>query len=208
MAFVTNQALFRINQEFLALSASDSSISCSVDCFTVSKKPTSPSSPPFDSRLSAAAFGYPPQGTSSISAPHSHFHALLSAFCSGFPDYDFSEVRPWNFKLLSTPEEAQATVNWAFLNRLSNSAPTLTHLWFALEKEISPATCSIYQYDPDRPDGFSESGVTFNLCVFFLNEKLSRVVLVHLRVGGSDAESDGGDDDGDDLEVRYGFGAF
>jgi hypothetical protein len=208
MAFVANQTLFRINQELLALSASDSSISCSVECFTVAKKPTSGSSPPSDSRLSLSVFGYPPQGTSDFYAPRPHFHALLSTFCSAFPDYDFSEICPWNFKLLSSPEQAQVTVNWAFQNRLSNSAGVLTHLWFALEKEISPAACSIYQYDPDRPDGFSESGVTFNLCVLFLNEKLSKVVLVHLREGGLDANSDAEDDDGEDLEERYGFGAF
>jgi hypothetical protein len=208
MTFVTSQALFKVTQEFLTLTATQPAVHASVECFNVAPKnlpgsiPARTQSPPVPTPL---GFGLP--WGDSPSAPPNHFPALTTAFSAAFPDFDFSMVSPWNFKLISAPEQAQANVNWAFQMRLADCEPVLTNLWITLEKEISPATCSIYVYEPDRPDGFSECGAVFNMCYFYLNEKTNKVVLVHLREGGRDFNSDDEDDDGD-LEDRYGFSVF
>jgi hypothetical protein len=80
-------------------------------------------------------------------------------------------------------------------------------LWAALEKEIAPGTCSIYISEPDRPDGFSESGAVFNMCCFFLNERARKVVIVHLLEGTSNLYEDE-DEIEENLEERFGYGVF
>jgi hypothetical protein len=133
-----------------------------------------------------------------------HFPVLAAAISSGFPDYDFSSVCPWNFKLIGSPEQAQSNINWAFQTQIADSPATINLLWATLEKEIGPGRCSIYVYEPDSPDGFSESGAIFNMCCFFLNEKMGKVLLVHLQEGGQNYESDDADDLLEDVEERYG----
>jgi hypothetical protein len=83
----------------------------------------------------------------------------------------------------------------------------LVRLWAALEKEIVPGTCSIYTYEPDRPDGFSESGAVFNMCYFFLNERAGKVVIVHLLEGGTELFEDEDAID-ENVEERFGYGVF
>jgi hypothetical protein len=140
--------------------------------------------------------------------PAAHFRALLSAMSSAFPDFDFSDVCPWNFKRILTPEKAQADISWAFQTQIDDCESLLTLMWLTLEKEISPATCSIYAYETDRPDAFSESGAVFNLCYFFLNEKSGKVILVHLREGGDVFDSDDDEEFVDEIEERLGHAVF
>jgi hypothetical protein len=137
--------------------------------------------------------------------PEKHLSALLAALSGAFPDFDFSSVCPWNFKLIRESERAQSVINWAFQSELPDCEHMLVLLWATLEKEISPTTCSIYSYESDQPDAFSESGAVANLCYFFLNEKLNRVILVHLREGGDGFDSGS---DGDELEDVYRFSVF
>lgn len=207
MAFVTNQCIFKVNQELLALCAMNPSVHAKVDCFNVARKNCHDVEwHPHPSTLSASPSRTPSlEDPAAFYAPSQHFPALVSAFSGAFPDFDFSTVCPWNFKLVPSPEQAQSNINWAFQTELPDCEQTLLNLWVTLEKEISPAMCSIYSYEPDRPDAFSECGAIFNMCYFFLNEKANKLVLVHLLEGG-----DNFDGASDDLveEEAYGFGVF
>ena len=209
MTFVANQSLFRVNQELLALSSMNPSVQAKVDCFNVARKNCHKVE--WQPRPQPSSFSASPSRTNSLDdraalyATPQHFPALVSAFSAAFPDFDFSTVCPWNFRLVWSPEEAQASLNWAFQTELPDCEQTLTNLWAALEKEISPAVCAIYSYEPDRPDAFSESGAIFNLCYFFLNEKTNKLVLVHLMEGGESLDS-GSEHDLD--EEPYEFALF
>jgi hypothetical protein len=211
MCFVANQAIFRVNQELMTLIAANRSVHAKVDCFNVSKRSElpiqrTPTPEGFyaSSPLVASPLGYAIEEAAPMPTDQ-HLTALMAALSGAFPDFDFSTVCPWNFKLIREPERAQSVLNWAFQSELHDCEHMLGLLWSTLEKEISPAMCSIYSYESDQPDAFSESGAVVNLCYFFLNEKLGRVVLVHLREGGNDFDSGS---DNDDLEDLYGFSVF
>lgn len=206
MAFVANQAIFKVNQELLAVSASQPAVHCKVDCFNIERRncqsvPSSFNRP----HMYAPPSSSPMDESMSLFAPAQHFPGLMAAFSAAFPDFDFSTAYPWNFRLVSSPEQAQADINWAFQSELPDCEQTLSHLWTALEKEVSPAMCSIYAYEPDSPDAFSECGAIFNLCYFFLNDKMNRVVLVHLMEGGELANSGS---ENEDLDDQYGYAVF
>jgi hypothetical protein len=139
-----------------------------------------------------------------MSASVSHFPILAEAISSAFPDFDFSTVCPWNFKLVNGPEQAQSTITWAFQTRIADAPSTLNLLWGTLDKEVNLSVCAIYIYEPDKPDAFSESGAIFNLCCFFLNEKMKKVAMLHLQEGGQSYESEDEDELVEDFEMRYG----
>jgi hypothetical protein len=212
MTYSATPNLFKLNQELLTLAATHPSTHATVDCFNFTK-PATRSSRSVGRSLPAPVPAATPARSDdhlSVSASGAHFSVLVEALAAAFPDFDFSGTCPWNFKLIGAPEQAQANVNWAFQTRLSGSEHALPHLWLTLEKEIAPGVCSIYAYEPDRPDAFSESGAVFNLCYFFLNERSGKVLLLNLREGGGDL--DFGDDQEDDVvgdvEERYGYGVW
>lgn len=207
MTYVTSHALCAVNQELLALTVEHPSIQTKVDCFNVPKRTLQlpQSVDRYALALSASPVAMSLDEQMTLHAPAQHFQALLSAFSSAFPDFDFSTACPWNFKLVPSPEKAQASINWSFQTELPDCEGALSRLWSTLEKEISPAACSIYTYEPDRPDAFSESGVIFNMCYLFLNEKMNKIALIHLMEGGDSLNSDS-DDFG--LDENYGFSVF
>jgi hypothetical protein len=124
---------------------------------------------------------------------------------SAFPDFDFSGICPWHFKRVLEPARARADIIWAFQAQIEDCHSLLTLMWATLEKEINPTNCTIYAYETDQPDAFSESGAVFNLCYFFVNEKVGKVILVHLREGGNVF---GSDDDDDIDDERFGYAVF
>ncbi|OHT14493.1 hypothetical protein TRFO_15156 [Tritrichomonas foetus] len=221
MTFITNQAIFKVNQELLSLSASTPKVHGKIECFNISKSQRSlsggtPSVPHFSSSYHPmAVFSSSPvqpafssafSQSTCLHATPQHYAMLIAAFSSAFPDFDFSAVAPWNFKLVPSPEQAQNNINWTFKTALSESDRLMGHIWSVLEKEISPASCYIYMYDSDRPDAFTEMGAVFNLNYFFLNEKMNKIILIHLREGANEVES-GSDEEGDsfDEDINYGF---
>jgi hypothetical protein len=194
-------ALFRLNQDLLALTAMRPATHAAVECFDFSR--ASERGSPSLARVHSAPVRVP-GARPREPASEAHFPILAAAISSAFPDYDFSCVCPWNFALVGSPEQAQSSVNWAFQTQIADAPATLNALWATLEKEISPGRCAIYLYEPDRPDGLSESGAVFNLCCFFVNEKMGKVAMVHLQEGGQSYESDDEDGLAGGVEERYG----
>jgi hypothetical protein len=179
-----------VNQELLSLSASYPSITVSAECFTVSRPTVR------EER----------QENHPTYAQKRHFLPILTAICSAFPDYDFSTAETWDSKAIESPEQARASLEWAFESEMENSHQTVCSLWQGLEKEIDPAICSIYSYEPLHPDPFSAIGARFNLCYLFYNERARKVALVHLQEGGKDIAVEGEEEDvGGDEETRYGY---
>lgn len=204
MSYVASQPLFLLNQELLSLTCSYPDTHCKIECFSARCASASVHSTRRSGFFGQFSGGVPaPRDGAPLAATQQHFPALTAALSSAFPDFDFSGIHPWNFRLVPHLERAQADINWAFQTELPECEPFLAKLWSSLEKEIAPGSCFIYAYESDRPDAFSESGATFHLSYFFLNEKSGRVLLVHLREGARDFSSASDDDD-----ANYAYSVF
>ena len=219
MTLVNNQDIFRLNQEFLSLSATTPKIHGKVECFKALFNGSKVKSNKNNNNLNFIDFNsqsknnyaygqnwfdYNEQDT--LNAASQHFDALVQCFSEAFPDFDFSTVHPWNFKLIQSPEQAQSDMVWKFQSVLPDSDQFVSHIWSFLDKEMNPGNCSIYIYESDRPDAFSAMGAVFNLSYFILNEKMNRVLLIHMREGANDFGSESDDElneFNDDFEGNY-----
>lgn len=219
-----SQELLSINQEFLSLTTFCPKVHGKVECLVFQKEPSKKYSQKnkynnIDSLYSynqlkemsniltnstIAGNSLRNDSTSLYAAPH-HFKALLESLSQSFPDFDFSTITPWNFKLIQSPEHAQADINFKFMTILPDSDQLVAHIWKMLENDIIPSSCYIYAYESDRPDAFSAMGTVFNLNYFFLNEKTNKVILVHLREGSNefDDEELNSFDEDDNLESNW-----
>lgn len=202
MTFLSNPAIVKLNQELLSLSATTPKVYGKIESFTINKnshyKANIPSSYHPISMLSSSPVLPSFNQSACLHATPQHFSALMDAYTTAFPDFDFSTVVPWNFKLISSAEQAQSNINWTFKSALSDCDQLMGHLWTVLDKEIYPSASYIYMYESDKPDAFTEMGAVFNLSYFFLNDKMNKIVLVHLREGANEFGSDF--DDADNME--------
>ena len=196
MTFVINQPIFKINQEILSFTNSSPYIHGKVECFNLSPK-NGKNQRNHNNRFNTFQ---PFDANNTLYATQQHFRCLSEALSASFPDFDFSSVSPWNFKLVSSPEQALIDINWKFQTVLPETEQLTKHIWSVLEKEIYPAACEIYLYESDRPDAFSAMGAVFNLTYFFLNEKMNKVMLVHLREGAGESDEEVSDDE---IEGEY-----
>lgn len=217
MTLVNSQDIFRLNQEFLSLSATSPKVHGKVECFKAlfnGSKVKNGKNNNFNNYIDfnsqqKSNFGFNTQNwfeyndPGSLNAASQHFDALLKCFSESFPDFDFSTIHPWNFKLIQSPEQAQSDMVWKFQSVLPDSDQFVSHIWSYLDKEMNPGNCSIYIYESDRPDAFSAMGAVFNLSYFILNEKMNKVVLIHMREGASDFGSDDLDGFDDDVDDGY-----
>ena len=218
MKTINSQKLFMVNQELTMKCSSEENVSMKIECFhitpddVISFQKESCSPTPFPSSFTNSAdsgFTNPVYGLNPY-ATSRHFPALKAAFSSSFPDFDFSHLCPWHFKLVSSSEQANYNISIFLSSHFNNSEALCHHLWQAIDSEMNTSISDIYQYDPDCPDAFTEMGVTTNLTLFFINEQSDRVLIFHAREGVKSFDSDQSDDEDTDvpLEDRYGYGFF
>eukprot|EP01100_Stratorugosa_tubuloviscum_P014879 TRINITY_DN821_c0_g2_i2.p1 TRINITY_DN821_c0_g2~~TRINITY_DN821_c0_g2_i2.p1 ORF type:complete len:245 (-),score=94.14 TRINITY_DN821_c0_g2_i2:480-1214(-) len=119
---------------------------------------------------------------------------LITALNHAFSDYDFTNVKPEDFR----KEPISALVKNSIYQQLSrelrrnqdvnNSINALSienffhTLWQILESEagLNETDCSIYSYLPDsESDPFTEEGNIWSFNYFFYNRKRKRVLLFH-----------------------------
>ncbi|CAH0394352.1 unnamed protein product [Bemisia tabaci] len=109
---------------------------------------------------------------------------LIATLNSAFqPDYDFSHAKSHEFS-------KEPSIQWVMNAIDSNLSTTAgeqyrtmrSHLWAAIEDEISMNECDIYSYNPDlTSDPFSEDGCLWSFNYFFYNKKLKRIVFFTCR---------------------------
>lgn len=172
---------------------SSSNLHSKLDCFTIEKIDPNVKIP------IKIGYGTPSSltGVSTIAANPStkHFSILKSTISSAFPDYDFTDLGTSDFKRIIATEQIKSNISWQLSSSLPSATNLETHLWQAIETEISPNSCDIYQYEPESADVFSEMGAIWNYTYFFINEKQKKVLLLHLREGAHDFGSESGSED-------------
>ncbi|XP_026469306.1 repressor of RNA polymerase III transcription MAF1 homolog isoform X1 [Ctenocephalides felis] len=133
---------------------------------------------------------------------------LISTLNAAFaPDYDFSDAKSYEFSKEPSLQWVMNSIDTNLAAVAGEAYHTLrSHLWAAVEDEISLADCDIYSYNPDlASDPYGEPGCIWSFNYFLYNKKLKRIVFFTCRAinpiysidsgCGSDFAMDEDDDD-------------
>jgi len=109
--------------------------------------------------------------------------SLISLLNAAFPDYDFCNVKPEQFRKEGSPYMVINSINTLLAGVISNYNIDLApKLWNILESELSLRECDIYSYLPDYDsDPYAEAGVLWSFNYFLYNKKLKRIVFFTCR---------------------------
>ena len=210
MKWFNSRALFNVGQDLMARCLTEHDIFSQIECFNVDINDFQGYSttgntifPPLGHPFNISASGlqaYPDFGT---------FRILQSALSYAFPDFDFSYLTPYCFKVIDSPEDVKSRLSWNFSSCLPGSDDLFQEVWSAIESEIQPATCDIFTYESPCSDAFSAMGALWNVSYFFFNVKQKKILHFHMREGASDFDPMLGDDAGiGDFEEQYAFSVF
>lgn len=120
-----------------------------------------------------------------LSDQHSRrtFISLIQVLNASFPDYDFSELAPEDFRREDLTAVRANVTRLLPAHALEAGAPLTARLWQALEAELRVSECDVYSYQPtdsDR-DPFSEHHTLWYFNYFFYNRRLRRVAFFTCR---------------------------
>jgi hypothetical protein len=131
---------------------------------------------------SQEALSTSPFGPLSLSTSRRTFISLISTLNASFPDYDFSELKPEQFRKEQSLHNCMNAINTTLMSVLPDSQAFLDRLWSTLEMEIKVTDCDLYSFIPDPDaDPFSEEGNIWCFNYFFFNKRLRRVVFFTCR---------------------------
>jgi len=144
-------------------------------------------SPEFHEELSTSPFG-----PLSLSTSRRTFISLISTLNASFHDYDFSCVKPEQFRKEQNLHMVINSINNTLAPFIPETQNLLVKLWTTLEEEIKVSECDVYSYIPDPDaDPFSEEGNIWCFNYFFFNKKLRRVVFLTCRAVSKIAAANG-----------------
>lgn len=111
------------------------------------------------------------------------FYLIATLNAAFQPDYDFCDAKSHEFSKEPSLQWVMNAVDSNLSATAGEQYRTLrTHLWAAIEDEISMSQCDIYSYNPDlTSDPFSEDGCLWSFNYFFYNRKLKRIVFFTCR---------------------------
>lgn len=192
MKWINSKFLLNVNQELSAACSNDQHIYGKVECFQF------PSSSLISDDETDRSSRTRSRGESPLrirATPNKYqFAAMKEAFENSFPDYEFSTLLPEHFQRIMTPEQARSTISWNVSSYLPDNEALATHLWNAIENDISPAFCDIFAYEPTCSDVFTENGALWSKVFLFVNDKARKVLLFHIREGAEGFESEDEDE--------------
>jgi len=147
-----------------------------------------------------------PFGPLSESASRKTLFHLISLLNAAFPDYDFCNVKPEQFRkeishymvINSINTTLSGVSSCSYLIRyisFKSLKPPLyvqvidgyntivsPKLWSVLDSEIKVKECDIYSYIPDlASDPYAEDGNVWSFNYFFFNKKLKRIIFFTCR---------------------------
>jgi len=135
-------------------------------------------SPEYHYELSVSPFG-----PLSLSTSRRTFISLISTLNASFPDYDFSGVKPEQFRKEVDIHMVVNYINTIFASVIKEHFESFSSkLWGALDEEIRLRECAIYCYIPDPDaDPFCEEGNIWCFNYFFFNKKMKKLVFLSCR---------------------------
>ncbi|EGC38161.1 hypothetical protein DICPUDRAFT_93893 [Dictyostelium purpureum] len=134
-------------------------------------------SPSSSSMLSVSPFGPLSSSTSRKTMIY-----LIQTLNASFPDYDFSDSKPEQFRKEPSLNLVINSINATLSGYIKDYfAEFEAKLWSTLETEISLQKCDIYSYIPENGDPFTEAGVLYSFNYFFYNRSLKKIVFFKCR---------------------------
>ncbi|KAF2102651.1 repressor of RNA polymerase III transcription MAF1, partial [Rhizodiscina lignyota] len=137
-----------------------------------------------------------------LSQPSSRrtFAHLIATLNASHPDYDFSHLRPQDFKRVASVRSARDDVDEAIYN-LQPKALRLAdlmlqrgqvhnagggqiwgpHMWDLIDKEMGLKGCTVYTFLPDEDPLTHDDGAVWSLNYFFFSKERKRVCYMYLR---------------------------
>ncbi|KAI1303384.1 RNA polymerase III-inhibiting protein maf1 [Mortierella claussenii] len=132
---------------------------------------------------------------------------LIGTLNASFPDYDFSDVKPEQFRKEPSVSMVVNSINATLLNHGNERAIKELGLWEAIDQLIELPDSDVYSYNPesDSDPNDEEGGTLWSFNYFFFNRKLKRIIYFTMRgvSNGVSTEEDEEEDenynsDGDD----------
>ncbi|BFZ61632.1 RNA polymerase III-inhibiting protein maf1 [Saitoella coloradoensis] len=108
------------------------------------------------------------------------FAYLVATLNASHPDYDFSSLRPFDFKKERKVEHVMSNVDVLLGN--VGKAEVTGAMWECIDKHIELEGCDVYSFRPDADsDPFGEEALIWSRSYFFFNKGLKRVLYLNLR---------------------------
>eukprot|EP01116_Phalansterium_solitarium_P019512 TRINITY_DN5480_c0_g1_i1.p1 TRINITY_DN5480_c0_g1~~TRINITY_DN5480_c0_g1_i1.p1 ORF type:complete len:222 (+),score=78.17 TRINITY_DN5480_c0_g1_i1:167-832(+) len=126
----------------------------------------------------ASLLSQSPMGPLSDSSSRHTLISLISTLNASFPDYDFCNIKPEQFRKEISFYMIMNSINAALSAVVRDFNTDLAlRLWPSIDAEINLKECDIYSYIPDmESDPYAEDGSVWNFNYFFYNKKLKRLV--------------------------------
>ncbi|ORZ06966.1 Maf1 regulator-domain-containing protein [Lobosporangium transversale] len=165
--------------------------------------PTSPNntlSPPDDDGFNNIRNIISPFGPMNQPASRKTLFYLIGTLNASFPDYDFSDVKPEQFRKEPSVSIVVNSINSTLLNHGNERAVKDIGLWEAIDQLIELADSDVYSYNPesDSDPNDEEGGTLWSFNYFFYNRKLKRIIYFTMRGVSHNVLTDD-----DDMEDNY-----
>jgi len=136
-----------------------------------------------NSPTSPIEYAFSPFGPLSEASSRKTFIYLISILNSSYPDYDFSNIRPEQFRKEINTASIEDYTKIFLGQAIQNSSPELIdEIWDTINEEIDLKDCSIYSLIAEPDSGpFGEAGVICSFNYFFYNKKLKRILYFSCR---------------------------
>ncbi|KAG0256489.1 RNA polymerase III-inhibiting protein maf1 [Mortierella polycephala] len=127
---------------------------------------------------------------------------LIGTLNASFPDYDFADTKPEQFRKEPSVSIVVNSINATLLNLGNEQAVKELGLWEAINDLIDLEDSDVYSYNPesDSDPNDEEGGTLWSFNYFFFNRKLKRIVFFTMRgVSYGVITSEDGDMDDDNF---------
>ncbi|KAF9574614.1 RNA polymerase III-inhibiting protein maf1 [Mortierella alpina] len=126
---------------------------------------------------------------------------LIGTLNASFPDYDFSDTKPEQFRKEPSVSIVVNSINATLLNHGNERAVKELGIWDAIDQLIDLEDSDVYSYNPESdsdPNDEEGGGTLWSFNYFFYNRKLKRIIFFTMRgvSHGVPTSEDGDEDDG------------
>ncbi|KAF8932844.1 RNA polymerase III-inhibiting protein maf1 [Dissophora ornata] len=109
---------------------------------------------------------------------------LIGTLNASFPDYDFSDVKPEQFRKEPSVPIVVNSINSTLFNHGNERAVKELGLWDSVDQLIDLEDSDVYSYNPDidsDPNDEEDGGTLWSFNYFFYNKKLKRIIYFTMR---------------------------
>ncbi|KAF9977546.1 RNA polymerase III-inhibiting protein maf1 [Actinomortierella ambigua] len=129
---------------------------------------------------------------------------LIGTLNASFPDYDFSDAKPEQFRKEPSVAIVINSINAILFQHGNERVVKDLRMWEAIDHLIDFEDTDVYSYNPEPdsdPNDEEGGGTLWSFNYFFFNRKLKRIVFLTMRGVSYDAPLEEGEDDFSDMSA-------